>query len=72
LGEKIKELIIVQKTLRSLPMIFDPRISTLEEREYIATLSMDEIHGILTIYEMRTNQDNPSKKEPNFKAGKKI
>jgi hypothetical protein len=30
LGEEIKESIIVQKVLRSLPMRFDPKISTLE------------------------------------------
>jgi hypothetical protein len=30
LGEEIEESIIVQKVLRSLPMIFDPKISTLE------------------------------------------
>jgi hypothetical protein len=33
LGEEIKESVIVQKVLRSLPMIFDPKISSLEERE---------------------------------------
>jgi hypothetical protein len=32
LGEEINESIIVKKLLRSLPMIFDPKISTLEER----------------------------------------
>jgi hypothetical protein len=32
LGEEIKESVIVQKVLRSLPMRFDPKISTLEER----------------------------------------
>ena len=31
LGEEIKESVIVQKLLRSLPMRFDPKISTLEE-----------------------------------------
>ena len=30
LGEEIKDSIIVQKVLRSLPMIFDPKISALE------------------------------------------
>jgi hypothetical protein len=30
LGEEIKEFVIVKKVLRSLPMIFDPKISTLE------------------------------------------
>jgi hypothetical protein len=30
LGEEIKEYVIVQKVLRSLPMIFNPKISALE------------------------------------------
>ena len=32
LGEKIEEPIIVQKILRFLPMRFDSKISTIEER----------------------------------------
>jgi hypothetical protein len=53
LGEEIKELVVVQKVLRSLPMRFDPKISSLEEREDLSTLRMDELHGILIAYEMR-------------------
>jgi hypothetical protein len=52
-------------------MIFDPKVSSLEEREDIAMLSMDELHGILIAYEMRTKQDNPSRREATFKASKK-
>jgi uncharacterized lipoprotein YehR (DUF1307 family) len=36
LGEEIKGSMIVQKVLRSLPMRFDPNISTLEERAGLA------------------------------------
>jgi hypothetical protein len=54
LGEEIKESVIVQKVLRSLPMRFDPKISTLEEREDLNSISMDELHGIFTAYEIRT------------------
>jgi hypothetical protein len=32
---------------------------------------MDELHEILTTYEMRTKHDNPSKKEAAFKESKK-
>jgi hypothetical protein len=71
LGEEMKETIIVQKVLRSLPMRYDPKISSLEERTDLDTLSMDELHGILTTYEMRTEQDNPVMKEATFKASKK-
>jgi hypothetical protein len=35
-------------------MRFDPNISTLEEREDLGTISMEELHGIFTAYEMRT------------------
>jgi hypothetical protein len=49
LGEEIKESVIVQKVLRSLPMIFDPKISALEERSDINSISMDELHGIFTM-----------------------
>jgi hypothetical protein len=45
---------IFQKILRSLSMRFDPKISSLEERENIGMLSMDELHGMFTTYEMGT------------------
>jgi hypothetical protein len=53
LEEEIKECVIVQKVLRSLPMIFDPKISSLEERAYIDSISMGELHVIFRAYEMR-------------------
>jgi len=34
-------------------MRFDPKISALEERVDIGTISMDELHGIFIAYEMR-------------------
>jgi hypothetical protein len=71
LGDEVNEQVIVKRVLRSLPIRFDSNISELEEREDIATLTMDELHGTLTTYEMRTEQDNPIKKEETFKASKK-
>jgi hypothetical protein len=58
LGEEIKEYVIVQKVLRSLPMRFDLKISTLEKRVDLNSISMDELHGIFTTYEMRTEHNN--------------
>ena len=40
LGEEMKEPVIFQKVLRSLPMRFDLNISALEEKIDLATLSM--------------------------------
>jgi hypothetical protein len=63
---------VVQKILRSLPMRFDPKISSLKEREDLDTLSMKKLHGIFTAYEMRSKQENPVLKEETFKASKNI
>jgi hypothetical protein len=50
MGDEIKEQVVVKKVLRSLPMIFDSNISSLEEREDLATMTMDEFHGTLTFF----------------------
>jgi hypothetical protein len=71
LGEEIKEFVIVQKVPRSLPMRFDPNISSLEERADLDSISMDELHGIFTSYEMRTEKENPDIKEASFKESKR-
>jgi hypothetical protein len=72
LGEEVDESMIVQKVIRSLPIIFNPDISSLEEISYLGMISMDELHGIFTFYEMRAHQENPYKKESYIKASKKI
>ena len=64
LGEKIKDVNIVQKVLRSLPVRFNSKVSALEERTNLDNLEMDELHGILIAYEMRTSSENlPRKKQ---------
>jgi hypothetical protein len=52
-------------------MRFDPKISFMEEREDIGILSMEELHGIFTSFEMRIKQENPVMKEVVFKGSKK-
>lgn len=66
LDKKVEESTIVQKVLRSLPGRFDSKISTIEEAKDPDTLKMDEVHGILTAYEMR--KGGPSSKDAAFKA----
>eukprot|EP00253_Pinus_taeda_P016192 PITA_16192 len=68
LDEKVEESTIVQKVLRSLPDRFDSKISAIEEAKDLDTLKMDELHGILTAYEMR--KGGPSSKDASFKASK--
>ena len=71
LGEKVEEPVIVQKILRSLRMRFDSKISAIEERTDLDTMTVDELHGTLIAYEMRTEQEDPSGKEEAFKASNK-
>ena len=66
LGEEIKETMVVQKILRSLPSIFNPKISVVEERDTQDQIKLDELHGILTAYEMRVEDSKP--KEAAFKV----
>jgi hypothetical protein len=56
LGEKVKEMMIVEKVLRSLPFIFDSKVSSIDEMKDPDSLTMDELHGILMAHEMRTEK----------------
>ena len=62
LEENVESPTLVQKILRFLSMRFESKVLALEERKYLHNLSMDELHRILTTYEMRTKQENPSRK----------
>ena len=71
LGGKLKEREVVSKVLRSLPMKYDWNVSTLEERDDLDLVTVDELHGILTAYEMRMGLNESSRKEGLFKASSK-
>jgi hypothetical protein len=47
LGEDIEESMIVQKVLRSLHLIFDAKIYSIEKMKGLKKLMMDELHEIL-------------------------
>ena len=66
----MKEKEIVEKVLISLPMIYNPNISILEDREDLDKITMEKLYGILVAYEMRIGKENSQKKEANFKESK--
>jgi hypothetical protein len=68
LGEELKDIIIVQNVLISLPMKYDAKVSTLEDQEDLEKITMDEFHRIRIAYEMRTRKEESSKRETTFKA----
>ena len=71
LGVEILGYELVEKILRTLPMEYNPKVSTLEDQEKLEYLTMDELYGILTTYELRLGIDNITKGEANFKVIKK-
>jgi len=67
LGEEIKEVVVVKKVLRYLSPRFEFKVSAIEEKENLRNLTMSQLHGILTAYEMR--KGGPSdRREAAFKA----
>jgi hypothetical protein len=70
LGQNIEESFLVQKTLRSLFDKFNPKVSAIEELNDLKTLSIDDIQGTLTAYEMRISKDKSITREASFKADK--
>lgn len=51
-------------------MRYDAKVFTLKDQKDIDKLTMDEFHGILIAYEMRTDQEKSSKRKTTFKASK--
>jgi hypothetical protein len=70
LGEKIEDVSLVQKILRSLPDRFNPKVSAIEELNDLKALSIDQLLGTLTAYEMRIGKDKPTSRESSFIADK--
>ena len=58
LGEEIKEVVLVEKVLRSLSTKFESRVSAIEENENLKKITMMQLHGILTSFEVR--KEGPS------------
>jgi hypothetical protein len=58
LGEELKESLVVQKLLRSLPLKYDAKVFAIEETRDLTKMTMDELHGSLIAYEMRTRTES--------------
>eukprot|EP00253_Pinus_taeda_P007385 PITA_07385 len=67
LGEEIKEVTLVEKVSRSLSTKFESKVSAIEEKQDLQTITMTQLHGILTAFKMR--KGGPSDiREATFKA----
>ena len=72
IGGEIKEKYVVDKVLRTIPTRYDSKVSSLEERDDLKLMTIDELHEIFTSYEMITRKNGSSKKEAAFKVVSKI
>lgn len=75
LGAELKDADVAQKVLRSLTVRFNPKVSAIEEAKDLDTLSLDELYGTLTAYEMRVGKGRGKgigNKEVVFKAIQKL
>eukprot|EP00253_Pinus_taeda_P004369 PITA_04369 len=64
IDEDLKEPTVVQKVLRYFPKIFNPKVSTIEDMKYLKNLTLDQLLGTLTTYEMRiSNNENDSREK---------
>ena len=62
---------MVNNVLRIFPIKYDSKVSTLEERDDLDLVTVDELHGIIIAYEIRMGLNESSRKEVTFKASSK-
>eukprot|EP00253_Pinus_taeda_P036642 PITA_36642 len=53
LGEEIKEVTLVEKVLRSLFSKFESKVSAIEEKKNLQSITMSQLRGILIAFKMR-------------------
>ncbi|KAF5187477.1 Gag-protease polyprotein [Thalictrum thalictroides] len=64
LGQQVDDSVIVRKILRSLPVMFDPKVTAIEESKNVGKLDLKELVGSIQTFEMKiaprtTKQDKP-------------
>ena len=59
---------MVQKVLLSIPIRFNPKLSSIKEKKNLEKFTMDALLLILLAYEMRIGKERPSKREASLKV----
>ena len=70
LGEPTKECVIVKNILRYLPSRFNIKVLAIGETTNLETLTMNQLLGNLTTYDMRLPKGKSNVREVAFKADK--
>jgi hypothetical protein len=71
LGVEVSDNDLVEKLLRTLPIPYNPKVSSLKDQENLSKLTMDELYGILIAYELRFGHENLAQGDTTFKVLKK-
>jgi len=71
INEELKNEVVVQKVLRSLPIRFTVMILAIKEIPNMKALTMEKLHEILIAYEMRIGTEKTKLKETTIKTSKK-
>jgi hypothetical protein len=66
-GEEIGESLVVQFFLISLLLKYDAKVSSIEETRDLTKMTMDELHGSLMAYEMRTGTESDQPNNRKFR-----
>ena len=60
LGEDLPEVAVVKKILRSLPPMYNSKVSVLEDKD-LSDVTLDELQSMMVAYEMRMKMSGPVK-----------
>ena len=73
LGEDLPEVVVVKKILRSLPPMYNPKVSVLEDKD-LSDVTLDELQSMMVAYEMRMEMSGSvkSNKEISFQTIEKL
>ena len=63
IGDKIKYATVVENILRSLTLKFDSKVLATEEMQDLKSITLDQLHGILTAFEMRKRGPSDMREE---------
>jgi hypothetical protein len=69
LGEMIVDSFLIEKILRSLLDRFNSKVSAIEEIADLKTLTLDQLLGTLTAYEMRITKGKSTTSDQNLDQG---
>jgi hypothetical protein len=59
---------LVEKVLRTLLILYNLKVSSLQYQENLDKLTMEKLYGILTAYELRLGHENLPQGEASFKV----